>query len=102
MTVTTWCATAARSGRRTQARRGELDVRAGAHRPEGEEAAGHHVRADRHGVAGHADPSAGDDVGREDPEPGVLRRGTGSEVERARPDRRRLDRREVSVGIRTW
>ena len=44
-----------------------------------EEAAGHHVRADRHDIAGHSDPSAGDDVGREDPEPGVLRRGAGAE-----------------------
>ena len=82
-------------------RRSELDVRSGAHVADREEAAGHHVRADRHGVAGHSDPPAGDDVGRGDPEPGVLRRGAGAEVQRARPDRRRLDRREVSAGVRT-
>jgi alkylation response protein AidB-like acyl-CoA dehydrogenase len=54
---------------------------------DGEEAAGHHVRADRHDVAGHPDPSAGDDLGREDPEPGLLRRGAGAQVQCARPDR---------------
>ena len=82
-------------------RRSELDVRAGAHIADAEETAGHHVRADRHDVAGHPDPPAGDDVGRGGPEPGVLRRGAGAQVQCARPDRRRLDRREVSAGVRT-
>ena len=39
--------------------------------------------------------------GEDDPEPGVLRRGPGAEGERARRDRRRLDGRQVSLGVRT-
>ena len=82
-------------------RRGELDVRPGADLPDTEEAAGHHVCAHRHDVPRYPDPPAGDDVRRNDPEPGVLRRGPGVEGERARRDRRRLDRRQVSLGVRT-
>ena len=66
-----------------------------------EEAAGHHVRADRHDHTGHRDPPAGDDLGRGDAEPGVLRRRAGAQGQRDRRDRRRLDRREVSAGVRT-
>ena len=94
-TAITWCAPAARSGRHTPARRTGCSAWCGP--PGREEAAGHHVRADRHDLPGHPDPPAGDDVGRGDPEPGVLRRGPGAEGERARRDRRRLDRRQVSA-----
>ena len=72
----------------------------GAHVEDTEEAAGHHVRADRHDIAGHPDPPAGHDLGRGGPEPGLLRRGAGAQVERARQDRRRLDGRQVSAGVR--
>ncbi len=65
-----------------------------------EEAAGHHVRPDRHGHAGHPDPPAGDDLRRGGPEPGLLRRGPGAQVQCARQDRRRLDRREVPARVR--
>src|SRR2546423_912944 len=64
--------------------RSELDVRPRPHVKDAEEAAGHHVRADRHDHAGHSDPSAGDDVGRRNPEPGLLRRGAGAKGQRAR------------------
>ena len=65
-----------------------------------EEAAGHHVRADRHDLAGHPDPPAGDDLGRGSAEPGLLRRGPGAQGQCPRRDRRRLDRREVPAGVR--
>ena len=84
----------------THAARGELDVRVGAHVARPEETAGHHVRADRHDVAGHPDPPAGDDVGRGGAEPGLLRRGPGAEGQRPRRHRRRLDRRQVPAGVR--
>ena len=65
-----------------------------------EEAAGHHVRPDRHDLAGHPDSPVGDDVGRGGSEPGLLRRGPGAEVQCPRRHRRRLDRSEVSAGVR--
>ena len=46
-TATTWCAPAARSGRRTP-REANWMFALGAHLAQREEAAGHHVRADRH------------------------------------------------------
>ena len=71
----------------THAGRSELDVRSGADVEDAEEAAGHHVCAHRHDVPRYPDPAVGDDVGRGDPEPGVLRRGAGAQVECARPGR---------------
>ena len=52
--------------------RGELDVRPGPHLTHGTQAAGHHVRVDRHDHTGHRGPPAGDDLGRGSAEPGVL------------------------------
>ena len=82
-------------------RRGELDVRSGAYLAHAAQTTGHHVCADRHDLPGHPDPPAGDDLRRGDPEPGVLRRRPGAQDERGWRDRRRLDRGQVPVGVRT-